>query len=342
MQGAQPGQIGQAFAVDEISAHKVPYADFLKRYVHANKPVVVLDAIDHWPAMKKWTPAFFKHAFGDRVVPVGYDAKQPFGDFIDDMLASSPEKPGPYMYRLFVHEDLPEVLKDLAPQSAYGFPRRLASDLMPHGWRRPDGFLKLLIGGPGSSFPVMHFDANAVHATVTEIYGDKEFILFPPEDTPHVYPVKDAPNKSAVRNPTAPDLAAFPLMRKASLYRTVLRPGSMVFIPRGWWHTARPLSHSISIGMNIVDASNYRQFVFETFAGDFKDQSLPRKLISAVKILQYLAIGQLMDVMEGLQRLFPGLARALAFPGRIAPSDVSWLKQDPSEVTIDARSRHVG
>ena len=54
----------------------------------------------------------------------------------------------------------------------------------------------------------MHFDGENAHAAITEIFGDKEFILFPPEDTPHLYPRSDMQNQSQINDldtPTWPD-----------------------------------------------------------------------------------------------------------------------------------------
>ncbi|HET8871716.1 MAG TPA: cupin-like domain-containing protein [Aquabacterium sp.] len=327
--------------VEVIPAAHLPYREFLTRFVQAGQPVVISQIAPGWPALKKWTPDYFREQFGERLIPVGYSEQMRFRDFIDAMLTSSPARPGPYMYRLFLHQDLPEVLADLSPQSLHGFPRRLASPWMPHGWRRPDGFLKLLMGGPGSSFPIMHYDANGVHATVTEIYGDKEFVLIPPEDTPNVYARQDQPNKSLVFDPIQPDLTRFPLLAKVRPYRTVLKPGSMVFIPRGWWHTARPLSPSISIGMNIIDRSNWRPFVTETFLSGLKGAPPTRLAKALLKTSLYLALGSCMTGMEWLEEETPRLARALSLPGRISPITPEWTP-DPATLSIDPRSQHVG
>src|SRR4051812_10831678 len=93
-------------------AADLPYDTFVAEYMRKNRPVVVRNSAPEWPALRKWTPQFFKEQFGDRMVPVSYEAKMSFADFIDGVLASTHDKPGPYMYRLFLHEHLPEVLED--------------------------------------------------------------------------------------------------------------------------------------------------------------------------------------------------------------------------------------
>ncbi len=44
----------------------------------------------------------------------------------------------------------------------------------------------------------MHFDGEDSHATITEIYGDKEFLVYAPEDTPYMYPSPKRANHSLV------------------------------------------------------------------------------------------------------------------------------------------------
>ena len=45
---------------------------FLRDYVASNRPCVVLGAIDHWPALKKWTPRYLSEVMGDAEVGNGH------------------------------------------------------------------------------------------------------------------------------------------------------------------------------------------------------------------------------------------------------------------------------
>lgn len=311
--------------VESRDAASLPYEEFLGRHVAANRPVVIRRAVTSWPALHKWVPDYFKRNFHDREVAVAYGKTMPFDDFIDAVLASTEEKPGPYMYRLFLHEHMPELLADLVPQNEYAFPRRLASPLMPERWRRPDGYLKLLIGSVGSKFPVMHYDAENMHATVTEIHGDKEFVMFSPEDTPYLYASPVRANHSMVDDPCRQDRETFPLLAHATLYRTVLTPGDMIFVPSRWWHTARPLNPSISVGMNILDASNWQGFVDEVVASIREVSPMKARLASAF----FRTAGLAMSACEALQDRAPRLARAVKLPSRLAPASSAWTS-DPS------------
>ncbi len=308
------------------------YTAFLRDYVRSNRPVVVRNATREWPALRKWTPQFFKESFGERFIQVGHNQRMRFDEFIDGVLASTHDKPGPYMYRLFFHQHLPEVLSDLSPPNPYSFPRRHASPLMPEFWRRPDGYLKLLIGGIGGRFPVMHFDTENAHAAITEIYGDKEFILYAPSDTPYLYSDPKLPNQSLVDDPHSQDLGRFPLLARATQFRTVLVPGDTIFVPCGWWHAARALSPSVSVCSNIIDRSNWPGFVAEvTRSGGGHNPAR-----QAAKKAYFTGLGYLLTALEDLQGRFPRVANALILPERIAPATAA-VARDPATMRMHIR-----
>jgi hypothetical protein len=285
-------------SIERRVACGLPYEDFLREYVTENRPVVVEGAVQQWPALQKWTPQFFKRRFASKTVDVSYADKMTFSDFIDAVEASSESAPGPYMYRLFIGPHLPELLADVTPQNTYSFPRRYACPLMPRVWRRPDGYLKLLIGGVGGKFPVMHFDGENAHAAITEVYGEKEFILYPPEDTPYLYPRSDCGNQSQISDLAHPNPDQFPLLRKATRHRAVLRPGEMIFVPSRWWHSARVLSTSISVCQNILDASNWDGYVAEIC----RPSRGLRSLKQILKRVYLKNLGRVISILEGASR----------------------------------------
>lgn len=295
-------------ALERRDAANLPYPVFLREYVARNRPVVVENAFPACPAQRQWTPQYFRERFGSRDVQISPSERMSFAGFIDAVLASSEAAPGPYMYRLFIGPHLPELLPDLLPMNPYAFPRRLASPLMPRRWRRPDGYLKLLIGGAGGRFPILHYDLENAHAAITEIYGDKEFILYPPEDSACMYPRPEMPNQSSIPDVHHVDPARYPLFADATQHHTVLHPGDMVFVPSRWWHGARALSPSISICQNQLDASNWGGFVDEVCS--------PRSGLPAAKRHAkhaYLtALGGLLSTLECWPRRATGRIARLA------------------------------
>lgn len=316
--------------IETRPAAGLDYREFVRDYVEAKRPLVISGAASAWPAVGKWTPEFFKERFPQKLVQVSYEQRMTFAELVDGVLASTDEKPGPYLHRLFLHEHLPEVLEDLSPPNPYAFPRWYASPLMREYWRRPDGYLKLLFGGTGGKFPVMHYDGENAHATITQIYGDKEFVIYAPEDGARLYPSPARANHSLVDDPVNQDLTRFPLLGGASQFRAVLKPGDMVFVPCQWWHSARALTPSISVGMNLLDSSNWDGFVREISGPATLSPRwfLKRAYWSAAR----LTLGS----MEALQRRSPALARALRIPLNLAP-DSPDVAPDPSKTPLHIR-----
>jgi Cupin-like domain len=308
----EPNRNGSAITIQPIecrSASTLPYQVFLDEYAAKNRPVIISDVAPQWNALRTWTPEFFKSRFGSNTVEVTYGVSMRFADLIDAVLASTAENPGPYLHKVIIHQHMPELLPDLTPENSYSFPRRYCSPLMPKRFHRPDGYLKLLIGGPGGKFPLMHFDSDNAHAMITEIYGDKEFILVSPQDSPYVYPFPKSPHTSQIENLEDPDLERFPLLAKATEYRGTIRPGEAIFVPCGWWHSAHVLTTSISVCANMLEASNWDGFIEESCQS--QNGALPALV---AKRLYLHASGTIMSAAEKLQETFPraALVRSLA------------------------------
>jgi hypothetical protein len=319
---------GDAVAVERRAAKDLPYEEFLRDYVRKNKPVVIEGSVPHWNAIREWTPEFFAEKFGSEVVGVTYGSKMPMAELVEKILASTPEKPGPYLHQLIVHHDLPALLPWLSPENPYGYPKRFCSPLMPKRCRRPDGYLKLLMGGPGGKFPFMHFDSDNANAIITEIYGDKAFVLYAPEDTPYLYPKPDTANVSQIADLANPDVAQFPLFAKAKPYFTVLKPGETIYIPAKWWHAARVVTTSISVCTNMLDSSNWSGFV------DWLCRPHPgRKWYLLAAARAYLTVlGGVLSLVEAIQRSMPGSSIARAF-ARLAPLDRQSVRLQTGSLT---------
>ena len=79
-----------------------------------------------------------------------------------------------------------------------------------------------------------------------QINGRKRVFLVPFEQTPLVYPFIDNIVNSQV-DPENYSYQKFPKFISADVMETIVEPGELLFIPRGWWHYLRSLEPSISI-----------------------------------------------------------------------------------------------
>src|SRR4051794_31407779 len=104
------------------------HRDFVREYLRPQQPVILTDAIDHWPALGRWTPEFFRSAFGLRSVTV--DGQQyALRDLLTFIEHSSKARPAPYLRNLLIGDWAPELLEDILPMPDCTRPNWLGSPL---------------------------------------------------------------------------------------------------------------------------------------------------------------------------------------------------------------------
>jgi hypothetical protein len=234
------------------------HREFVREYLRPQQPVILTDAIDHWPALGKWTPDFFRSAFGLRSVMV--DGQQyALRDLLMRIERSTNVHPAPYLRNLLISEWAPELLADIMPMPDCTRPNWLGSPLFHD--REATTAIELYIGGAGASFPVLHYDGMHTHAFLMQLHGTKEYVAFAPDQAKYLYPRAGFErNKSQVSDIEHPDLELFPLFASATPVRSLLRAGETLFMPSGWWHTARILEPTITVSINTANRTNWAAF----------------------------------------------------------------------------------
>lgn len=238
--------------------HDLPHEVFVRDYLMPLRPVILTDATKHWAALGKWTPELFRDRYG--ALDVTIDGKTyNVGDFIDLVLHSSREHPAPYLRNQLVSEWLPELMPDITPLPQCTEPNWLESKLFL--WKKSLTSIEIFIGGEGSEFPILHYDNLHTHAFLMQLYGSKLFIVYPPDQSPFMYP-RDGihRNKSNVDDVEHPNLAKYPLFAHATPTKFILEAGETIFVPAGWWHTTRMLSPSVTVSANTANQSNWKAF----------------------------------------------------------------------------------
>ncbi|XP_074603526.1 HSPB1-associated protein 1-like isoform X2 [Brevipalpus obovatus] len=95
----------------------------------------------------------------------------------------------------------------------------------------------LWIGTKKASTPC-HFDTYAYNLVV-QIRGKKKWTLFPPQDTPNLYPTRIPYEESSVFsevNFEGINPVKFPLVSRTTPYIVILEPGDVLYVPSHWWH----------------------------------------------------------------------------------------------------------
>jgi Cupin-like domain len=246
-------------AIDRHEWSKLGAARYRREYMTPLKPVVISGALEHWPARQKWTLDFFRRQYGGLSLEINA-RKLTMAELIAEVEISTPAKPAPYLHNHLVKRLPAELQADIAPMPDCTRPNWLEHPLISFRW--PLTYIELYIGGAGARFPVLHYDGLHTHAFLMQLQGVKEYITFAPDQTPLMYQksAKDGRNDSNVDNVETPDLARFPRFAQAAGIRFKLHPGETLFVPSGWWHTARILSPSITVSINGANHANWTHF----------------------------------------------------------------------------------
>ncbi|XP_040858904.1 HSPB1-associated protein 1 isoform X2 [Ochotona curzoniae] len=149
-----------------------------------------------------------------------------------------------YKYFVNLFEDKTDVFQEVI-WSDFGFPGRNGQEST------------LWIGSLGAHTPC-HLDSYGCNL-VFQVQGRKRWHLFPPEDTPFLYPTRIPYEESSVFskvNVVNPDLNRFPQFQKAQRHVVTLSPGQVLFVPRHWWHYVEsidPVTVSINSWIELED-----------------------------------------------------------------------------------------
>jgi hypothetical protein len=268
--------------------------ELIKEYIEPGRPVVLTDAARRWPGMGKVTPQFIKEKYGHltkKIKGVEYN----FAELIDKVLASTPENPAPYPFNVNVEYYCPEMRKEFKPEIVFGKLDRINHPLLPRFMMSGTEVYEFFIGGRGASFPFLHVDELYLHNQLTQLYGSKEFILFPPDQTQYLYPQPNNPKVSQV-DVLHPDYERFPLFREARALRVMVNQGETLLFHTGWWHITQIYEPCISLGRCHLNGSNWKAFVKDE-AKVWKRRSA---LMSKAVYAYGMALGMLMDVQEAM------------------------------------------
>lgn len=254
-QGISPGPARRTRGADIKRVAELSVADFRRDYSAQNEPVILRGCVDHWPAAKHWNLDYFAQRFSDKTL--SFSGRQwRLGAFIEELRHGA--QPAPYLNQVKLKEQFQELYADLGGLK-YSRNNMLDRRWIPPGMRIPLGITALFIGGAGSGFGMLHWDTSYLHVFISQIYGDKDFVIYAPADSAYLYPRPDVPNASMIEDFNHFDPNEYPNVAKATPLRFTLQAGETVFIPAGWWHATQMRGISISIAESTLDKSNWRQ-----------------------------------------------------------------------------------
>jgi hypothetical protein len=221
-----------SFKYTEIErVEKLTKEEFIKNYYKPQKPVVITNQIEDWPAFTKWNFDFLRTVASDKEVPL-YDSRKTdytkkvnepdfvmtMGEYID-ILEKGPTDLRIFLYNLM--KDVPSLKEDM---------------------RWPDLGLRLIKSLPlvffgGENAKVfMHYDIDFPNIFHIHFQGRKQCVLVDPKETKYMYRLPYSWICHEDINFDNPDFEKFPALKLVNPYITHLEHGEMLYMPEGWWH----------------------------------------------------------------------------------------------------------
>jgi len=246
---------------------KISKVDFISQYVKKQIPVVVEELTEDWPAYHKWKFSYINEIAGDITVPL-YDnrpvnhedgfneahTKMKMRDYIA-LLESKPTN-----YRIFLYNFMKEVP---SLNNDFKWPEI--------GLRLVKQMPMLFFGGENSKV-FMHFDIDYSNILHFHFQGEKQCMIFPPNQSKFMYKVPHALISREDIDFDNPDYEKFPALKNATGYITNLKHGEMLYMPEGYWHYMKYLTPGFSMSLrafpqNIANLSKaaYNVFIMRHF-----------------------------------------------------------------------------
>ncbi|ENX40585.1 cupin-like domain-containing protein [Acinetobacter courvalinii] len=233
------------------------FAQFIQAYYSRNLAVVLTGSIDHWPALHKWSPQYFKKTVGNQEIEVQFNREQDplfernsvqhktkmlMREFVD-LIEHTPHSNNFYMTANNAkasQSSLAALFQDIDHFHGYTDHRQVYDR-------------SFIWFGPKGAFTPLHHDLT--NNILVQIYGRKKVTLIPALQVANLY--NDVAVFSKVANPYQPDITeSFPDFALSSKIECILEPGEALFIPLGWWHCVESLDISISVSFTHFNIDN--------------------------------------------------------------------------------------
>lgn len=215
--------------------------DFITQYAIPNKPVIIKNIVDKWPAFTKWSFDFFLKECGDRVF-VAESVSLKFKEYHDYMINCNEESP------LYLFDK--NFAKETSLGNDFTTPAYFSHDLFKLLDNRPD--FQWIIMGPkrsGSTFHIGLFDSNpdpnSTSAWNAVIKGRKKWVLYPPHQSPPGVFAHD--NGSNVTSPVSLAEWYLNFYKPGDGIECVCEEGELLFVPSRWWHSVMNLEGIIQL-----------------------------------------------------------------------------------------------
>lgn len=258
------------------SVHMISAEAFDALYFKPQKPVLIRDMAQMYPAGRKWNIHFIKAYCSDVTVELfdngkagssssaftKPDLKMNFGQYIDTIIRNEPSNLRVFLFNMFRKK--PGLRKD--------FP-------CPYLFRGILGRMGYMFFGSKNTRVRIHQDIDMSGVILTQFHGRKRVLLVSPEYSDLLYRLPF--NTYSLVDLDKPDYKKYPGLEYVEAHEYILEPGDALFIPSGYWHYITYLDSGFSV--------SYRRL-----APDFS-----MKLKGLLSLVAYMPFDKLMNFIVG-------------------------------------------
>lgn len=247
--------------------------DFLRLYFRPQRPVVIEEFVNDWPAVEKWNLDYMAQVAGEKEVPLYDNRPVDYKDGFNEPHATMKMrdyvallKKEPTKYRIFlwnILKEIPQLQKD------FSYP--------DFGLKLMKGLPMLFFGGR-DSYTFMHYDIDLANIFHFHFQGEKEAILFDQKQNDYLYKI---PHSLIVREDidfANPDYEKWPALKNAKGYKAKLEHGHVLYMPEGYWHYMRYITPGFSMSLRAIarNPKNLGQAVYNIFVMRHYDNLMRR------------------------------------------------------------------
>ncbi len=239
--------MGQIRTIPVERVQKISKKEFVEKYYKPQRPVLIENLIEDWPAYKKWNIEYFQEQAGDQIVPL-YNSEPTKGkqnsaapvkemklyDYLE-LLKSQPTDLRVFFFNLL--DNVPKLLEDIRyPDIGLKFFKRLP----------------VMFFGGGGSRVLPHYDMDLSDLVHFHFHGHKSVTLFSPEQTKYLYKVPFAVHNLEIIDMDNPDFSKYPAMADVEGIKVEMKPGDSLYMPSGYWHYIKYLDGGFSITLRAL------------------------------------------------------------------------------------------
>lgn len=242
----------------------ISYEKFNTDFVIPQIPVVLTNAVNEWPALKKWTPEYLNSKIGSVKMGMKKSATFKHPDINQaDPGATTQATFSEYLQKTIYNKDASDRVKYYVSGDENFFykegERNEAIKILMDDFSTPNLFPSELLRqisfwiSVKGLFSWLHFDGNCYNNVNIQVAGSKKVHLINPNDCDKLYPItlRETPhgfNFSKVDTSNY-DQEMFPKFKDVRYQETILEKGEMLYIPVTWYHAIHHLGE-VNINVN--------------------------------------------------------------------------------------------